>query len=112
MILRINTTKLEKIEFALLDSKKVVAEYSTTLEYHENGDILKHLDTFLRKEGVNPLPPRGQVKHKKKPTTDNLQLTTISVSAGQGSYTGIRVGTSIAQALSLAWNIPIKMRGV
>lgn len=110
MILHLNTTKLERIEFKLLEGKKVIAEYSTALEYQENGDILKHLDTFLRKEGIHPLLPKQQVTSKKKLATDNRQLTAISVSAGSGSYTGIRVGTSIAQALSLAWNVPVHFK--
>ncbi len=109
MILHLNTTKLEQIEFKLLDGKKTIAEDTIALEYHENGDILKHLDAFLSKEGIHPLPPKQQAKPKKKLTTDNRQLTAISVSAGQGSYTGIRIGTSIAQALSLAWNVPLKI---
>lgn len=109
MILSIDTTKLERIEFKLLDGKKTIAEDTIALEHHENGDILKHLDAFLSKEGIHPLPPKQQAKPKKKLTTDNRQLTAISVSAGQGSYTGIRIGTSIAQALSLAWNVPLKI---
>ncbi len=106
MILHLNTTKLERIEFKLLDGKKTIAEDTVALEYHENGDILKHLEAFLRKQKVKSLASGSK---NLQPTTYNL-ITGIRVSAGTGSYTGIRVGTSIAQALSLAWNVPLKIK--
>jgi tRNA threonylcarbamoyl adenosine modification protein YeaZ len=42
--------------------------------------------------------------------TSNLNtkdLTFIGVGIGPGSYTGIRVGVSVAQSLSYSWKIPI-----
>ncbi len=92
MTLSINTTNLDEITFMLLDSKKkVIAEKITKIVHHENDTILKLLEQFLKKQ-------------------KNPKLTAIEVQAGAGSYTGIRVGTSIAQALSLAWNIPLKIK--
>ena len=35
------------------------------------------------------------------------QVTSIEINPGPGSFTGIRVGLSIANALSLALNVPI-----
>ena len=35
------------------------------------------------------------------------QIDFISVGIGPGSYTGIRVGAAIAQALAYGWNIPL-----
>lgn len=34
-------------------------------------------------------------------------LTEIEINAGPGSYTGLRVGASVAQALGFALNIPV-----
>jgi len=35
------------------------------------------------------------------------ELNFIAVAVGPGSYTGIRVGVSVAQALAYSWNIPL-----
>jgi tRNA threonylcarbamoyl adenosine modification protein YeaZ len=35
------------------------------------------------------------------------QLSCIGVGIGPGSYTGIRIGASVAQALAYGWNIPL-----
>ncbi|WP_068466848.1 tRNA (adenosine(37)-N6)-threonylcarbamoyltransferase complex dimerization subunit type 1 TsaB [Candidatus Protochlamydia phocaeensis] len=35
------------------------------------------------------------------------ELTCIGVGIGPGSYTGIRMGVSVAQALSFSWNLPL-----
>lgn len=35
------------------------------------------------------------------------QILAVSVSAGPGSYTGLRIGTSTAKALCYAWDVPL-----
>lgn len=35
------------------------------------------------------------------------ELTCIGVGVGPGSYTGIRIGAAVAQALAYTWNIPL-----
>ncbi len=43
----------------------------------------------------------------KKNSDSPAQFDFIGVGIGPGSYTGIRVGASIAQALAYSWNIPL-----
>jgi len=43
-------------------------------------------------------------KHRKP----NNKIQKIYVCKGPGSYTGVRIGVTIAQALGFAWHIPVK----
>jgi tRNA A37 threonylcarbamoyladenosine modification protein TsaB len=114
---------MEKIEFWLLDGKKEIAHYEASLAFHEGNKILTHLQKFLKKNKI-VIPTEGSAKRrdpsarrlarddkKKSPDTPtyNIQLTNIQLYNGPGSYTGIRIGRAIASALSLSWNVPIKM---
>lgn len=94
MTLYLNTADLHKVIFKLLDGKKVIAEYGANIPPHTNDSIVKHLQEFLDKHKLTSRPSH---------------FTSISVYSGVGSQTGLRIGTSIGQALSLAWNIPLKI---
>jgi tRNA threonylcarbamoyladenosine biosynthesis protein TsaB len=39
--------------------------------------------------------------------SNNLKIEKIAVGEGPGSLTGIRVGSSLAQALAFGWNVPL-----
>lgn len=91
MILYLNTSQLNKIEFRILSGRKILSEYSAFIDFHESYKILSHLEKFLKKQ------PK------------NYQLKAISLYAGSGSFTGLRVGAAIAKALSLAWKIPLRL---
>ncbi len=110
MILYLNTSDLNKVTFKLLKGKTVVAEQVVTLAHHQVNDTLKHLQSFLRKHGVVPSISKAKSSGTKKLSTKHFALSTIHLFSGSGSYTGLRVGVAIAQALSLAWSIPLKTR--
>lgn len=50
------------------------------------------------------LPAFGEASRAERALRD---LTEIEVNEGPGSYTGLRVGASVAQALGFALNIPV-----
>lgn len=91
MQLVIDTLDRDKVSFKLKEGRKVVASYEADLPQNQKSDVLKHLEKFLSSQKAN-----------------SYQLTAISLITGEGSKTGLRVGSAIAQALSLAWGIPVK----
>ena len=87
MILQINTKDRKKITVALKDKKKVVKSLSEENEY--GSQVLLPLIMKLLK-------------------TANCQLPTlkgIEVETGPGSFTGLRVGVSVANALGYSLGI-------
>ncbi len=92
MILTINTLDRDKVSFELKEGRKVVASYEADLPQNQKSDVLKHLEKFLTSSSL----PKS------------YKVSGISLVTGEGSKTGLRVGSAIAQALSLAWGIPVK----
>ena len=91
MILYIDTTDFNKVMFAIGDKKIVKRTYKT--DPHRSHETLGRLDDFLRKSKI--LNPKSYIKK-------------IIVNKGPGSYTGVRLGITMAQALGFAWDIPVK----
>lgn len=89
MLLYINTSQFESVEFALIHNSSAKT-FQKVLAYNENYKTNQLLDGFLKRESVT-------VK----------QLEKIVVCSGPGSFTGIRVGVALAQALGFALNIPV-----
>lgn len=89
MVLKIDTTIREQITVELLDKKgardKIVVK---------------------QKKGSQVLLPLI-VKILKKNKIDFSHLTSIEVNPGPGSFTGTRVGVSVANALGFALNLPV-----
>lgn len=89
MVLRIDTKDRKRIEVALMKNNKV-----SSLKYAENdfgSQVLLNLITEILKE-------------------NNLEfsdLSGIEVEKGPGSYTGLKVGASVANALGFSLNIPV-----
>lgn len=90
MILYIDTTDFNKATFAVADGKKVTRK-SFKIDPHQSHKTLAELDGFLSLKKIK----NGDIKK-------------IIVNKGPGSYTGVRVGVTIAQALSFAWKVPVK----
>jgi len=87
LVLIINTTKREEIMIGLYDDQIKKEVYKTD---RQSEDILILLDKFIKKAG----------------RTLN-DLTAILVNIDQGSYTGVRIGVTIANTLAWSLDIPV-----
>ena len=90
MILKIDTTKTEKI----------------TVELEDKKSLLKDEVFEKQKMGSQVLLPLI-VKILKKNKIDFKDLTGIVVNTGPGSFTGTRVGVTVANVLGYALNLPV-----
>lgn len=90
MILFIDTSDFNGLRLAVIDSAGKVKEQVKSVAFNENYKTNEFLQKFLGKHRV-------QLK----------DLSKIIACSGPGSFTGIRVGLSLAQALGFALNIPV-----
>jgi len=93
MILKIDSTVTNHIVVQLIDPK------------------VNKIDKLVQKQklGSQVLLPMI-VKILKKNKVDFSDLTAVEVNPGPGSFTGTRVGVSVANALGFALNIPINKK--
>jgi tRNA threonylcarbamoyladenosine biosynthesis protein TsaB len=89
MILYIDTTDFNKVMFSLGGEKNITRYYK--IDSHRSHETLQKLDEFLKSAKVKLLAIKKIVANK-----------------GPGSYTGVRVGVTHAQALGFALNVPVK----
>jgi len=89
MFLFINTSEHKELTFVLAEGP-TLRQFKTELAFNENYKTNEYLEKFLKHEGVRV-----------------SELTKIIVCSGPGSFTGIRVGMSLAQALGFALKIPV-----
>lgn len=87
MILRIDTKNPKVVTVVLKEGKRILASLSEENEY--GSQVLLPLITKL-------------LEHRRFDILDGIE-----VEIGQGSFTGLRVGVSVAQALGFALNIPV-----
>jgi tRNA threonylcarbamoyladenosine biosynthesis protein TsaB len=92
MILFIDTSDFNGLRFGLVDSQGKAAprESVRPIAYNENFKTAELLQKFLDKNKIQP-----------------SELGKIVVCSGPGSFTGIRVGVALAEALGFALNIPV-----
>lgn len=90
MILKIDTTKTEKITVELEDKKTGIKD--NVFEKQKKGSQV-----------LLPLIAKILKKNKK----DFKDLTEIEVNTGPGSFTGTRVGVTVANVLGYALNLPV-----
>jgi tRNA threonylcarbamoyl adenosine modification protein YeaZ len=92
MVLWINTADRKKIEVALKNGGKVMN--SKFAENDFGSQVLLNLITEILKES----------------NLEFSDLTEIEVEKGPGSYTGLKVGASVANALGFSLNIPVNSK--
>lgn len=89
LCLYINTKDRKTIEVALKKDKKVIADLSEENEYGSQV-LLPLIEKLLKSQKL-----------------DYKDLEEIEVETGPGSFTGIRVGVSVANALGFSLKIPV-----
>jgi len=107
MTLYIDTTDFNRATFAVSDGHKVIRRVYK-IDPHKSHETLARLGEFLKSANIKPSPfgllgspsPRGRGGEQR--------IKKIIVNKGPGSYTGVRVGVTIAQALGFAWGVPVK----
>lgn len=75
---------------ALLEENQVLGEYITNLKKNHSVRIMPAIQTLMKDCGKEP-----------------ADLTKIVVAKGPGSYTGVRIGVTIAKTLAWTLNIPL-----
>ena len=94
MILWINTSDRKKIEVALKKDRKVVATRFSENDF--GSQVLLNLVTEIHKDNA----------------LEFKDLTGIEVEKGPGSYTGLKVGASVANALGFSLSIPVNNKKI
>jgi tRNA threonylcarbamoyladenosine biosynthesis protein TsaB len=87
--LAIDTTN-NVLGIALVDEDKVIGEYITNLKKNHSVRAMPAIEQLLNDCNISP-----------------KQLDKIVVATGPGSYTGVRIGVSIAKTMAWSLNIPI-----
>jgi tRNA threonylcarbamoyladenosine biosynthesis protein TsaB len=88
-ILAIDTSN-NALGVALFDEDRVLGEYITNMKKNHSVRIMPAIHTLLKDCDLVP-----------------ADLTKIVVAKGPGSYTGVRIGVTIAKTLAWALNIPL-----
>lgn len=91
-ILAIDTSNYP-LGVALIEDNQVLGEYMTNLKKNHSVRIMPAIQTLMKDCERTP-----------------AQLTKIVVAKGPGSYTGVRIGVTIAK--TLAWSLKIPLVGV
>lgn len=89
-ILAIDTSNLT-LGVALIKDGKVIAEHISHFKKNHSVRAMPAIDELLKECGLKP-----------------SDLTQIAVAKGPGSYTGVRIGVTIAKTLAWSLNIPVK----
>ena len=100
MVLYINTADPKIVTVSLKEDKKILKSLSEENEY--GSQVLLPLIMELM-QTYNPGSP-SQIQSRIERWKD---LDDVEVDTGPGSYTGLKVGASVAQALGFALNIPV-----
>lgn len=89
MILHIDTKDRKVITVSLKKEGEIIKSLSEENEYGSQV-LLPLITKLLKKENI-----------------EFKDLTAVEVEEGPGSFTGLKVGASVAQALGFALNIPV-----
>ncbi|MGE7767768.1 tRNA (adenosine(37)-N6)-threonylcarbamoyltransferase complex dimerization subunit type 1 TsaB [Peribacillus sp. NPDC096540] len=91
-VLAIDTSNFT-LGIALINGTQVIGEYTTNLKKNHSVRVMPAIETLLRDCDTSP-----------------KELTKIVVAQGPGSYTGVRIGVTIAK--TLAWTLKIPLSAV
>lgn len=91
-VLAIDTSNYP-LGIALIDDNQVIGEYITNIKKNHSVRVMPAIDALCRECDVKP-----------------AELEKIVVAEGPGSYTGVRIGVTIAK--TLAWTLQIPLVGV
>lgn len=91
-VLAIDTSNYP-LGIALLDGDQVIGEYITNLKKNHSVRVMPAIETLLAECDIKP-----------------AELSKIVVAKGPGSYTGVRIGVTIAK--TLAWTLKIPLVGI
>ncbi|RFU69235.1 tRNA (adenosine(37)-N6)-threonylcarbamoyltransferase complex dimerization subunit type 1 TsaB [Peribacillus saganii] len=86
-------TSTYTLGIAVVDGEKVLGELMTNLTKNHSVRVMPAVETLMKECGVKA-----------------SQLEKIIVASGPGSYTGVRIGVTIAK--TLAWTLNIPLTGV
>lgn len=88
-ILAIDTSNAT-LGVAVVNEEKVLGEYITNVKRDHSVRVMPAIDCLLRDCGLKP-----------------YDITKVVVAKGPGSYTGVRIGVTIAKTLAWTLNIPL-----
>ncbi|MBS4179609.1 tRNA (adenosine(37)-N6)-threonylcarbamoyltransferase complex dimerization subunit type 1 TsaB [Lederbergia citrea] len=91
-ILAIDTSN-DILGIALLNEEKIIGEYITNIKKNHSVRVMPAIERLLQDCGIVP-----------------AELEKIVVAKGPGSYTGVRIGVTIAK--TMAWSLGIPLSGV
>lgn len=75
---------------AIVQDDNLIAEYTTNYKKTHSQTLLPMLDEVVRMT-----------------ETDKKSFDLLAVTAGPGSFTGLRIGSATVKGLALAWDIPV-----
>ena len=108
-ILFFDSTNFDWLHFALIDSSlsgqtaNKTAHQKVRIRHFESEKTLPALLAFLKKHGIKPTNSNSVSNSRSR-----LQkISKIYFVSGPGSFSGIRVGASIALALGFGWGVPV-----
>lgn len=106
MVLKIDTKDSKVVRVALKEKGKVVKSLSEENEYGSQAllPLIEKLLSYVFNPGLQTQFQTGIVHWK--------ELEGIEVETGHGSFTGLRVGVSVANALGFALGIPVNGKKV
>lgn len=87
-ILAIDTTQPETGIGLLVNDRSTIKTWVS--EHNQSDELLPNIDKLLKQQGIKP-----------------AQLTWVAVNLGPGSFTGLRIGISVANAFGYGLNIPV-----
>ncbi len=90
MTLAVDTSIREKMSVSLLQDGRLVDKIEAQSDTWHSQGLLPAIIELLRGTSASP-----------------HDLTAITIHPGPGSFTGLRVGAAVGQALSFALNIPV-----